>query len=76
MKEEKANPYLRKNGDRLEITEEGYRFLDSILTDSHGNVYVFTNAVSPIMVAAAMARLSRRGSDLRETFLDEFALTG
>lgn len=70
------NPYLKMVDERLEITPVGYKFLDQILTDSKGPVYAFNSKASPLMVAAAMARLSRRGSDLRETFLDEFALTG
>jgi thymidylate synthase ThyX len=36
-------------------------------------VYAFTNYLSPPTVAAAMARLSRRGDDMRITLLDEFA---
>lgn len=75
MKKEK-NPYLIAVGEKLKITKAGRKFLDEILTDSSGNVYAFYGKASPVMVAAAMARLSRRGSDLRETFLDEFALTG
>ncbi|MCA9330086.1 FAD-dependent thymidylate synthase, partial [Candidatus Saccharibacteria bacterium] len=43
------------------------------ITDNSGNVYAFTNNLSPTMIAAAMARLSRRGDDMRITLLDEFA---
>lgn len=67
------NPYVRKDGEKIEITDEGYRYLDSIVTDTKGPVYAFTGATDPVMVAAAMARLSRRGDDLREIYLDEFA---
>lgn len=73
---DKANPYVDKSGDKLEITADGYDFLNNLVTDSRGPVYAFHGQASPVMVAAAMARLSRRGSDLREIFLDEFALTG
>ncbi len=58
---------------RLEITEDGRDYLDSILTNSTGNVYVFNSKLSPVTIAAAMARLSRRGDDMRITILDEFA---
>lgn len=75
MKDEN-NPYLKVRGDRLGITSRGHKYLDQIVTNSEGPVYAFSSKASPLTVAAAMARLSRRGSDLRETFLDEFALTG
>ena len=70
------NPYLIQEGDKIKITQKGRRFLDQIVTDSHGPVYAFRAEASPLLTAAAMARLSRRGSDLRETYLDEFALKG
>ena len=77
MPEKKENPYVRKSEDgRLVITPEGEAFLAKIVTDPKGAVYAFTNEASPLFAAAAMARLSRRGSDLREIFLDEFAAAG
>lgn len=69
----KENPYVRKNGDELVITPVGMNYLKNILSDPAGPVYVFNKNADPVMVAGAMARLSRRGSDLREIFLDEFA---
>ncbi len=73
---ENKNPYIKQVGERLQITAAGRKYLDAIVTDIDGPVYAFNGKASPLMVAAAMARLSRRGSDLRETFLDEFAMTG
>ncbi len=70
------NPYLKTVGDKFQITAAGRILLDSIVTDSAGPVYAFRAKASPLMTAAAMARLSRRGSDLRETYLDEFAMAG
>jgi thymidylate synthase ThyX len=70
------NPYLEADGDRLKITLKGQQYLNEIVTDSKGPVYSFYGKASPLMIAAAMARLSRRGSDLREIYLDEFAATG
>lgn len=70
------NPYLKIKNGRLEVTAKGREYLDGIVTSTDGPVYAFYGKASPLMVAAAMARLSRRGSDLREIFLDEFALTG
>jgi thymidylate synthase ThyX len=75
--DKKENPYVAKNNDgRVTITAAGEELLGKIVTDAKGQVYAFTNEASPLFAAAAMARLSRRGSDLREIFLDEFALTG
>jgi len=70
----KATPYVTKNQDgTYDITAEGKAFLAESVTNSDGNVYSFTDKLSPITIAAAMARLSRRGDDMRITILDEFA---
>ena len=55
------------------ITDAGYSYLQDAVTDTVGNVYAFTDKLSPVTIAAAMARLSRRGDDMRITILDEFA---
>lgn len=55
------------------ITDTGREYLREAVTDVEGDVYAFTDKLSPITVAAAMARLSRRGDDMRVTILDEFA---
>lgn len=70
------NPYLRKEGERVIVTEEGYKKLTEIVTDPVGQVYAFNEKLSPVIVAAAMARLSRRMGDMRVAILDEFILTG
>ena len=64
---------LIKNGNNIKITEAGYGYLDEIVTESKGDVYAFTEKLSPVTISAAMARLSRRGDDMRITILDEFA---
>ncbi len=69
----KNNPYIVKKGEILTVTPMGYEHLEEIVTDARGPVYAFTKNADPLIVAAAMARLSRRGSDLREIYLDEFA---
>jgi thymidylate kinase/thymidylate synthase ThyX len=67
-------PLLIKNAaGQFAITDEGKAFLEEAVTDPTGNVYAFTEALSPITIAAAMARLSRRADDMRITILDEFA---
>lgn len=71
---EVSNPYVvvNQNGN-YEVTEEGKRFLDKAVTNATDNVYGFSDELSPLTIAAAMARLSRRGDDMRITILDEFA---
>ena len=67
------NPYIRKRGDGpLIITNAGKAYLKGIITNTEEQVYVFTEGINPVTVAAAMARLSRRSDDMRITILDEF----
>lgn len=69
-----ANEFVTKDKDgRFEITERGETFLDEAVTSTSQNVYAFTDKLSTTTIAAAMARLSRRGDDMRVTILDEFA---
>ena len=69
-----ANPLVSKNDlGVFEITESGKEYLKDIVTNVDGDVYAFTSTMSPVKVAAAMARLSRRGDDMRITILDEFS---
>jgi dTMP kinase len=60
-----------ENGS-MSVTDAGKSRLQAIVTNTEGSVYGFTDKVSPITAAAAMARLSRRGDDMRVTMLDEF----
>lgn len=70
------NQYVKKEGDREYITEEGMAYLSRIVTDPIGQVYACVKDVSPLLVAAAMARLSRSSDDMRLIFLKEFASAG
>ena len=66
--------YVKKDKNGLyKITKEGKAYLQEAVTDTTGNVYAFTDKLSAITIAAAMARLSRRADDMRITILDEFA---
>ncbi|MDO8265433.1 MAG: FAD-dependent thymidylate synthase [Candidatus Saccharibacteria bacterium] len=67
-------PYTKKdkNGGSV-MTKAGKDFLEGAVTNTEDNVYAFSDQMSPITIAAAMARLSRRGDDMRVTILDEFA---
>lgn len=67
------NPYVTKTKEGYTITDEGNKFLEEAVTSTDGDVYAFNEKLSPTTVAAAMARLSRRGDDMRITILDEFA---
>jgi dTMP kinase len=64
---------IKESGQPSKITDAGKEYLSGAITSVDGNVYAFTNKLSPVTVAAAMARLSRRGDDMRVTILDEFA---
>jgi thymidylate kinase/thymidylate synthase ThyX len=68
-----ANPYVTKTDKGYKITASGEAYLNAAVTNTTGNVYAFTDKLSPTTIAAAMARLSRRGDDMRITLLDEFA---
>lgn len=67
------NPFINKTEDRWDITETGKQYLEEAVTNPTGNVYAFTDKLGALTIAAAMARLSRRGDDMRVTILDEFA---
>lgn len=66
-------PYVTKQDGQISITKAGLDYLSEAVTSVDGNVYAFTDKLSPVTIAAAMARLSRRGDDMRVTILDEFA---
>ncbi len=69
------NPYVEKDENGVyRVTKAGESYLDGAVTSTTDNVYAFTGKMSPVTIAAAMARLSRRGDDMRVTLLDEFAV--
>ena len=69
-----TNEYIQKGKDgHYIVTAVGLDFLSQSVTNTTSNVYAFNETLSPVMIAAAMARLSRRGDDMRITLLDEFA---
>lgn len=68
------NPFVKKNDNgSYSITKAGKEYLSQAVTDTENNVYMFTDKIGTQTIAAAMARLSRRGDDMRVTVLDEFA---
>ncbi|HSX16416.1 MAG TPA: dTMP kinase [Candidatus Saccharimonadales bacterium] len=66
-------PWVGKheNGS-AQATAAGKAELAKYVTNTDSPVYGFTDQLSPVSIAAAMARLSRRGDDMRVTLLDEF----
>ncbi len=71
---ETSEAFVAKTSEgNFTITEAGRAYLQDAVSDVDGNVYTFTDKLSPVTVAAAMARLSRRRDDMRITILDEFA---
>jgi dTMP kinase len=67
-------PFVTKSQDgNFAMTAAGRAYLSQAVTDVDSNVYAFTDKLSPVTIAAAMARLSRRADDMRITILDEFA---
>jgi dTMP kinase len=67
-------PLIKKNkAGHYTVTQRGQDYLEEAVTNTDGDVYAFTEKLSPVTIAAAMARLSRRGDDMRITILDEFA---
>lgn len=70
---QKGNPYVEKTDKGYKVTPFGKAFLEEAVTNTEGNVYAFNDKLTPLTIAAAMARLSRRGDDMRITILDEFA---
>jgi dTMP kinase len=59
------------NGAKV-VTNKGTERLKTVVTNNESNIYSFLNELDQVTVAAAMARLSRRGDDMRVTLLDEF----
>ncbi len=67
-------PLVHKNENgSFSFTDAGRQWLGDAVTNVDSNVYAFSDKLSPMTIAAAMARLSRRGDDMRVTILDEFA---
>lgn len=73
VEDSEPQPWLQKNDNgSMSVTDAGRAELAKYVTNTGDSVYSFTDQISPITVAAAMARLSRRGDDMRVTMLDEF----
>src|SRR5665213_565743 len=61
---------VKKNEDgSYKVTTAGKQFLKEAVSSTTSDVYVFNEKLSPVTIAAAMARLSRRSDDMRITLL-------
>lgn len=69
----KQNLVIKNENGSMSLSKEGKEYLKDIVTSTESNVYAFTENISPVTIAAAMARLSRRADDMRVTILDEFS---
>ncbi len=67
-----SDPSLSVLDGSKNITDAGYNRLRDIVSNTDADVYAFTGNIDQVTIAAAMARLSRRGDDMRVTLLDEF----
>src|SRR5688572_15527542 len=73
-KDAAQSPLLERNEQsEYTITPAGEAYLAKAVTNTQGNVYSFYDTFSPTIIAAAMARLSRFGGDMRQLMLKEFA---
>jgi dTMP kinase len=70
---DKSELVSKNSRGEYRVTGLGAAYLTDAVTDPTGSVYGFSEKLSPVTIAAAMARLSRRGDDMRITILDEFA---
>jgi thymidylate synthase ThyX len=68
-----SEEYLINDNGIKTIASSGIDFLNKIITNTDGNIYAIKDTFSTVTIAAAMARLSRRGDNLRVTLLDEFS---
>ena len=69
-----SDPLVQKNKNgSFTITDAGKAWLEEAVTNVDGPVYAAKSKLPSLTAAAAMARLSRRGDDMRVTILDEFA---
>lgn len=65
--------YITKNNEDITITKNGKARLGTVITSVESDVYSFIRGgLDEVTISAAMARLSRRGDDMRITLLDEF----
>lgn len=65
-------PTKKTDEGLTKLTDYGRELVEPLVTSVDDQVVVFTNEADPLMVAAAMARLSRNPNDVRTILADEF----
>ncbi len=63
---------VRRDDGTIRLLQRGRDWLGRRVTDTEAPLYFFTDAISPVTVGAAAARLSRSPGDLRGIILEEF----
>jgi len=66
-------PKFTKQDGVIQPTEIGNKWLEKVVTNTDNSVYAVTEELGQVAAAAAMARLSRRPGDMRDTLLEEFS---
>lgn len=67
------NPYTEKTDTGTVVTDAGKEQLESIVTNLEESVYAFTDTVSPVNIANAVARFGAHSDDTRLAILEAFA---
>lgn len=68
-----AGEFIARNDDGIAyLTDEGIEAISPFVTNTDKDVYGITSKLGALLMAAAMARYSRRGDDLRIILADEF----
>lgn len=69
-----STPYLARNDRGIyDVTPAGREFLAAAVTNTDSNVYSFTDKLSPMLIASAMAQRTKRADDLRLLLLEDYA---
>lgn len=63
---------VRRDDGTIRLLQRGRDWLSKRVTDTEAPLYFFTDAISPVTVGVAAARLSRSPGDLRGIILEEF----
>jgi dTMP kinase len=69
-----SSPYLQRDEHGIyNVTAAGRRFLESVVTNTEDDIYSFTDKLSPLLIASAMSKRTKRADDLRLLLLEDYA---
>lgn len=69
---ERLGYFERTDDGHAQLTSKGKELLENLVTSTDDDTFGIKPELGALVTAAAMARLSRRGDDLRITLVDEF----